>query len=872
MTESSLEHNSSQQLESAPKSVKFSPLFAIFVQTTQSLYPPAMATSRGETAATDTTVCIHCGDPIRGDGVVEDGRVFCCNGCRAVYNILSRSDACPAPVIRPVSNKRFAYLDEPGVIERLREFSDGTITAVTFSVPQMHCSSCVWLLENLYRFDSGILHSRADFLQKTITLRYAEQKTTLRKVVELLASLGYEPMLTLESLEKNPRRNPDRSLYAKIGIAGFCFGNIMILSFPEYFSGGAVEPALKSLFSYVILALSLPVVFYSSTGYFRSAASGLRRRVVNIDVPIAIGIVILFVRSLVDIVGETGSGYMDSMTGLVFFLLIGRLFQNRTYDSLNFDRTYTSYFPLAVATRRNGSESTVPVTSLHPGDRMIIRNNEIVPADAVLMAGDAAIDYGFVTGESRTVTGVPGDRIHAGGRQQGSAIELEVVKAVSQSYLTQLWNDAAFRTEPQGNLSRLSNAVGKYFTAGIFLVAAGTGAYWFPRDAATAWDAITAVLIVACPCALALATPFAFGTALRVFGKGRLYAKNADVVESMSRIRTVVLDKTGTLTHAGGSGIRFVGDPLSTDERIVVKSLVRNSHHPLSRVIHDSLEREPALPVAGYEELPNAGIAGVVQGMSVRVGSCAFAGRQEWTARTKSSDPESSAADDPARRPPDVEHSDRPHEQRETRSEASQRVYVSFNGRPRGYFSVAGKYREGIAPLVDRLRRTYDVLVLSGDSDRERNALHERFGGDVPLHFNQSPADKLAFVADRQRQGDSVLMVGDGLNDAGALKQADVGIALTDDTTAFSPACDAILDGSRLPWLDKYLSFARSSRTIVLLAYAISVAYNSIGLSFAVRGALSPIVAAILMPVSSITVVAFASLTLRALARKRGLL
>jgi Cu+-exporting ATPase len=836
-----------------------------------------MATSRGETAAADTTVCIHCGDPIRGDGIVEDGRVFCCNGCKAVYNILSRSDACPAPVIRPVSDERFAYLDEPGVSERLREFSDGTITAVTFSVPQMHCSSCVWLLENLYRFDPGVLHSRADFLRKTIAVRYAEQKTTLRKVVELLASLGYEPTLTLDSIERKPEGNSDRSLYAKIGVAGFCFGNIMILSFPEYFSGGTVEPALKSLFSYAILVLSLPVVFYSSTGYFRSAASGLRRRVVNIDVPIALGIVILFIRSLLDIVGETGSGYLDSMTGLVFFLLIGRLFQNRTYDSLNFDRTYTSYFPLAVTTRSHGSESTVPVTSLHPGDRMIIRNNEIVPADAVLMAGDAAIDYSFVTGESRTVNGVPGDRVHAGGRQQGSAIELEVVKAVSQSYLTQLWNDAAFRTEPQGNLSRLSNAVGKYFTGGIFLVAAGTGAYWFPRDIATAWDAITAVLIVACPCALALATPFAFGTALRVFGKGRLYAKNADVVESMSRIRTVVLDKTGTLTHAGGSGIRFVGDPLSTDERSVVKSLVRNSHHPLSRVVYDSLARDAVLPVAGYEELPNAGIAGVVQGVSVRAGSLAFAGPQEWSVNPessdqKSSDPESSDVDRRARRPGGVEHPDATNEQGEPQTDASQRVYVSFDGTPRGYFSVAGNYREGIAPLVNRLRRMFDVLVLSGDSDRERNALHERFGSGVPLHFNQSPADKLAFVADRQRQGESVLMVGDGLNDAGALKQADVGIALTDDTTAFSPACDAILDGSRLPRLDQYLRFARSSRTIVLLAYAISVLYNGIGLSFAVRGALSPIVAAILMPVSSITVVAFTSLTLQALARKRGLL
>lgn len=801
-----------------------------------------MATSSCATTAPDTAVCTHCGDPIRGEGIVDHGRAFCCNGCRVVYGILFQSDSCPAPVVRPVGDERFAYLDDPSVAGRLRDFSDGTMTVLTFSVPQMHCSSCVWLLEHLYRFDSGILSSRADFLQKTITVRFAEQHTTLRNVVELLASLGYEPAITLESLEKKPQKQADRSLYAKIGIAGFCFGNIMILSFPEYLSGGRVEPSLRSLFAYVSLVLSLPVMFYSSVGYFRSAVTGLARRVVNIDLPIALGVAILFIRSLVDILGQTGSGYLDSMTGLVFFLLVGRLFQNRTYDSLNFDRTYASYFPLAVVVRRDGSDATIPVTSLHPGDRMIIRNDEIVPADAVLMAGDAAVDYSFVTGESTTVAGVPGDLVHAGGRQRGSAIELEVVKTVSQSYLTQLWNDAAFHPEPSGNLSSLSHAVGKYFTAGILLVAAAAGAYWFPRDASTAWNAITAVLIVACPCALALSTPFAFGTALRVFGRGRFHAKNADVVENMSRIRTIVLDKTGTLTHAQGSAAGFVGDPLSSDETMAVRSLVRNSHHPLSRAVYDALSGTPVVPVAAFEEQPSAGIAGIVNGIPVRAGSRLFTGHPAE---------EDGTADG---------------------SDASLRMFVSLNGVPRGYFGIAANYREGTGALVARLRERYDVVLLSGDSDREREALRNRFGHDMPMHFHQTPAGKLAFVSDLQRRGRPVLMVGDGLNDAGALKQADVGVALTDDTTAFSPACDAILDGSRLTWLDRYLRFARASRAIVLVAYAISVLYNCIGLSFAVRGALSPVIAAILMPVSSITVVAFTSLTLQALAKKRGLL
>ncbi len=830
-----------------------------------------MTTYRGEISTPDLTVCVHCGDPIRGEPVLADGKPFCCNGCRVVYDILSQSDSCPVSVPQPVSSTRFEYLDDESVVSRIRDFSDGAISTVTFSVPRMHCSSCVWLLENLYRFDQGILYSRADFLRKTINLRYADQKTSLRKVVELLSGLGYEPELTLESVKKPEPHRPDHSLYAKIGIAGFCFGNIMILSFPEYLSGGEVEPDLKSLFSYVSLLLSLPVLLYSSTGYFRSAVSGLLRRVVNIDVPIALGITILFIRSAVDIIGATGSGYLDSMSGLVFFLLIGRLFQDRTYDHLNFERTYASYFPLAVTTRRNGVETTVPVTSLHPGDRMLIRNDEIVPADAVLITGSAGIDYSFVTGESRTVACASGDVVHAGGRLRGAAIELEVATTVSQSYLTQLWNDAAFRTEHPGKLSRLSNAVGKYFTAAIFLVAAATGAYWFPRDFATAWNAVTAVLIVACPCALALATPFAFGTALRVFGRGRLYAKNADVAENMSRIDTVVLDKTGTLTNARHAAMKFAGDPLSTTERSAIRSLVRNSHHPLSRAVYDGLGSDDTLPVGGYTEFPGGGISGVVGNDSIKVGSREFTaspappkydsavGRGESneggldTLSLESDGPTGGDVAKPA-------------------GEPSLRVYVSINDIPRGCFIVSGSYREGVSALTGRLQERYDVVLLSGDSDHEREALKQRFGENVPMHFNQNPADKLAFVSALQQRGKAVLMVGDGLNDAGALKQADVGVALTDDTTAFTPACDAILDGSRLTRLDAFLKFARSSRTVVLLAYAISVLYNVVGLSFAVRGVLSPVIAAILMPVSSITVVAFTSLTLQALAKKRGLL
>jgi Cu+-exporting ATPase len=799
------------------------------------------------------TLCYHCGDAVRHDGLHYDGKEFCCAGCKAVYDILNRHNLCqyysldekPGIPPRELFLERFAYLDNVDVAVRLREFSDGTTSAVSFFVPQMHCSSCVWLLENLNRLDDGILQSRVDFLKKRIAVRYAEGKITLRRIVELLTSLGYEPQITLESIEKSEDARTDKTLYYRIGIAAFCFSNIMILAFPEYLSGGTVDLELRRVFAYLSLALSLPVFFYSGAGYFQSAFRGLRKRIVNIDVPIALGILILFARSVHDVLSQTGPGYLDSMTGLVFFLLVGRLFQNKTYDSLNFERNYKSYFPLAVLVKKPTANTTVPVSALKLGDRILLRNNEIVPADSVMLRGEAAIDYSFVTGESRPVGKAVGDLVYAGGRQVGGAVELEVVKEVSQSYLTQLWNDAAFRRTEKTNLTTISNIVSKYFTAGVLVIASATALYWFPTDSLKAWDAITGVLIVACPCALALAVPFAFGTAQRIFGRKGFYLKNAHVVEALSHINTVVFDKTGTLTYTRATVVAFVGDALSDEELGAIASLVGGSHHPLSRALSDHLGEFPRHEVKGFVETPNAGIEGRVNAHSVRVGSRDFVSPAKLNGQR---------------------------EPREQDSSSETKVYVSIDGRVRGFFALKNSYREGIHELVSRFQNICSVRLLSGDGDRERVYLEKLLPASVEMRFNQTPIDKLNYISSQQQKGRKVMMVGDGLNDAGALQQADVGIALTDDISSFSPSCDAILDGSQLASLDTFLRFSKSTVRIVLVSFGISFLYNLVALGFAFQGMLSPVIAAILMPLSSITVVVLATGSVHLMAKHRGLL
>lgn len=794
--------------------------------------------------APSVAACYHCGTAVPEPVQTWDGKLFCCPGCRSVYQILNESKLCLyydfeqtpgiTPALRPA--ERYTFLDDPLIIKQLIDFSNESTAVVTLQIPDIHCSSCIWLLENLHRLDEGVLSSRVNFLKKSLLVRFSLSKTSLRAIVTLLASLGYEPELSLASLKKATPSDNRRSLYLKIGVAAFSFGNIMLFSLPEYFAGSREDVASRSLFGYINLLLAFPVAIYSSSLFYISALQGLRKRLINIDVPIALGIAVVFIRSVADVLLGSGPGYFDSLTGLVFFLLIGRLFQDKTYDALDFERKYESYFPLATAIRKDGRETTVPVTSVRPGDRIVIRNNELVPADAVVMNGPASIDYSFVTGESLVTSKEVGELVYAGGKQVGSSIELEAVKEVSESTFVQLWNDFGGPERTKTKLLTLSTTIGKYFTLGILSVAAGTVLYWAFNGPSVILNAMTAVLIVACPCALALAAPFAFGTAMRLFGKQKFFLKNSGVVEALSKIDTIVFDKTGTLTATSTSSVRFVGNALTPEEAQAIASLAHGSTHPLSRSIYQHLGADPPLIVEDFVETEGAGIRGRVGKLVVALGSSSFVHGQNGI----------------------------------TEDEADRtRVYASVGDRRLGWFEFQNRYRDGVQETLAELGNRYHLAVLSGDTHREAKRLQSIYPEFGEMRFEQKPGDKLNYIRELQQKGKRVLMIGDGLNDAGALWQSDVAIAVTEQSNAFSPACDAILNGTSFGQLASFMSFATATIRVVYWSFALSFLYNFVGLYFAVQGALSPIFAAILMPLSSISVVVASTLLTRACARSR---
>ncbi len=763
-----------------------------------------------------------------------EDKPFCCYGCKTVYQILNEKELkqyyefekMPGIKIETEDvGDKYAYLDLDEIKNKLLDFSDGGINKISLFVPAIHCVSCIWLLENLNTLNPGVLHSSVNFPKKEVSITYREKDISLRQLVELMASIHYFPEITLDKLDKKSTKKSNKQILLKIGITGFVLMNVMMLNFPEYLPGGELlEQDFKSFFGWLSLILSIPVVVYSSNDYFLSAFKSLKHKIISIDLPIALGISTLFLQSAYDIISGTGIGYLDSLTGLVFFLLIGKWYQGKTYQALSFERDYKSYFPVAVTKVNEGKEEVIPLKNLQEGDQILVRNQELIPADSKIISGNGNIDYSFVTGESLPVHKNEGDTVYAGGRQVGSSVVLEIVKNVEQSYLTQLWNEEKSGEQYDSRLKVLIDNVSQYFTLIILTIAISAGIYWLFHDKAIAIFAFTSVLIVACPCALALTVPFTFGSTMRHFGRVGFYLKKTDVIEQLYKTTSIVFDKTGTITHSQSMKIEFIGEELNENQLLMIKSIVRHSTHPLSAALFQNLEGDDYYEVENFNEIPAMGITGTVNGMKINIGSRKFVtGKVDEEKGLKT------------------------------------QVYVFMKNKVTGYFQLENKYRKGLKEVINDLSKTYDLHLLTGDNEAERINLLSLFTEKNRLHFNQSPGDKLNYIKQLKSSDKTVLMIGDGLNDAGALIESNVGITIADDVYHFSPACDAILESDKFRFLNKYIRFTKTSMNVVKISFVISFLYNVFGIYFAVQGLLTPVIAAILMPVSSVSVVAFAT-------------
>ena len=778
------------------------------------------------------TQCFHCGDDCETQDFFSDSHQFCCQGCKTVFELLNQGELCDYYQFNERSGNKslktafneYDVFDNPEIVDRVLNFKSENSHHLILKIPGIHCSSCVYLLENLSRLDSGVVKSEISFLKKELFLVYNPVKTNLKSICELLAKVGYAPLVNNDEQKSPIYKKVLTTHYIKLAIAGFAFGNVMMFSFPEYLGGGFEHSPYKSLFPLINMILSIPVFFYSAVDYYKSAWNSIRQKQLNLDVPVTLGIFALFLRSILDIFVSNQMGFFDSFCGFVFFLLIGKTFQMKFYEHLNFDRNYKSYYPLAVLKKFLNEFRSELVDKLEEGDVIRIRHQEIIPCDSTLTSNEAEIDYSFVTGENTPVRLHFGEKVYAGGRVAGLSADFRVKKNAEKSYLNQLWSKSFEKMDDAKSVTRFADITGRYFTYAIMLLCAVTFVYHLPLGWMEALSRLSAVAIVACPCALALAAPFTLGTGSGILAKAGFYFKDAFSLERFSRSSVLIFDKTGTLTSTKESQVISTLETHDYDEEL--KAVFQNSLHPLSRLIAGYFEKETGLHPDSYHEIKGAGIISEFTGKKFIIGSARFLNDSGIYVPL--------------------------HQQKNSSS-----VFVSVNQTYLGRFDIRFAYRKGLDNMFNEVSKNYDTYLLSGDRDYDRQVLTNYIGNQDHLRFGLTPSDKAEIVSGLNKNSICV-MIGDGLNDAAALQSASVGISVVEEQSQFTPSCDAILAAEKIPEFDKFTRFAKSLQVVIFTTFAVSIAYNSIGLFFAVQGKLTPLLSAILMPLSSITVISIA--------------
>ena len=770
--------------------------------------------------------CYHCGEACDKERWEFEQKDFCCNGCLQAHKLIESSIKC-APdgeSLEPeVDTKRkWEELEIPAVAQRFIVFEDEESKHYQFRLPQLHCASCVYVLERLSRIDSCVISSEVQFVEKTIRM-VVQPDFSLSDAARLCALVGYSPDISFDQKEEKSLSDHRKKRLRELVVAGFCFGNIMLFSLPEYFDlDMKQDPGFVHFFRTADLLLALPIFLYSSQEFYRGALSGIRGRYMHLDFPLVISLFVAFGRSVYEVLSGTGGGYFDSYAGIVFFMLVGRQFQDVRTERLGLFKTLKSYFPIAVSVFRNGKFDLVALSEIEEGEEIKIHSHEIIPADGELLSDTAYLDYAFVTGESDVKRNEKGRTIYAGARNMGGTLHLRVSRKIEESHLGALWNKEAKSREWDERQS-FTHIVARWFT--LFLIVLSVGAFlmWWPSDHDRAFKALTTALIVACPCALLLSHTFTTGSATRQLASVGILLKNSFVWDKLAVIKQFFFDKTGTLTDTGMTEVRFEGEELTDEEKEAVSTLTHSSLHPISMAIAHSMTYT-SLAVESFEEVPGDGIYGKVNGIHWSLRKYVVDGKQLGTALYK-------------------------------------------EGNFRGFFHIHFPIRENIQQMLDNLSKKTKLGLVSGDTDREQERMEKLFPAGTELHFELTPVQKAELVAMRESESHTAY-VGDGLNDTGALHASHVGISISDSHQRFTPAADILLPGEQLKNLPELYRFGKQVKGVVWGSFVLSLMYNTVGLSYALSGTLSPLIAALLMPASTFSIIIFTTLTTKYFFRK----
>ncbi|MEZ4412126.1 MAG: heavy metal translocating P-type ATPase [Gemmatimonadales bacterium] len=793
-----------------------------------------MSTTSAPTEAPHRTACVHCSLPVPAALVrTDDQPSFCCGGCATAYAIihdggLDRYYDLPDKRLAPVapSGRSFDEFDHP-TFQHLyvRARADGTVDTELY-LDGVHCASCVWLVERVPLLVPGVIRAELEVGRALARIAWNPANTSLSEIAGFLDTLGYRPHPFRAQRVEELRRLEDRTALLRIGVAGALAGNVMMLAVALYsgwFAG--MEPAFVQYFRWLSLLLTAPVLIWPGRVFFQGALASFRTRRLHMDLPIAIALGAGFARGVANTITDTGPIYFDGVATLVFLLLVGRFLQQRAQRAATDATSLLHGLTPSVARLIDGDAvREVPAEALLPGVIVEVRAGETFPADGTVTEGASQVDLSLLTGESRPVRAEPGTKAWAGTVNLAAALRMEVTQAGEESRVGRLVREVAAGAGRRARIVLLADRIAGWFVATVLLLAVGTWWYWHGVSPDAALDYAIALLIVTCPCALALATPLAVTVAIGRAARQGILIRGGDALEALARPGTLYLDKTGTVTEGKFRLTCWTGDDAV---KPLVAALERHSSHPVATGFLAAWPDLPAPIATGVRQTLGGGIEGHVAGHDVIVGSPPFV-RAHATGAPPAAD--LTPADTP--------------------------VWVAVDGTVVAVAAFGDPLRPDASAVVDRLRhRGWVVRLLSGDASDVVESVAGRLGiaaggwrGEV------TPEGKLQEIEGAAAAG-PVVMVGDGVNDAAAMARATVGVAVRGGAEASLAVADVYLSRPGLDALDRLMEGSERALRVIQRNVALSIVYNIVGAGLAMGGWINPLMAAFLMPASSITVV-----------------
>ncbi|MBK7582236.1 MAG: heavy metal translocating P-type ATPase [Myxococcales bacterium] len=794
-----------------------------------------------EGTTTADVVCDHCGLPVPRSGVREhEPEQFCCDGCRTVFAVIrdaglgryyrERADAGALGRRASGSDKTYAELDDPLFVATYCRELGPDLLELELYLENLHCPACVWLVERLGRVVPGIVSASVDLGRSTVRVLFPPSLLRPSEVARGLAGLGYLPHPRQSADAAELRRNEDRALLSRMAVAGAVFANVMLFGLALYagaFQG--MDADYRTFFRAASLIVVTPAVLWSARVFHRGAWASIRARTPHMDLPVSIGILAGFSWGALNVIRGRGEIYFDSVSAVIFLLLVGRWLQRRRQHAAT--DAAELLFSLAPSSARllvDGEPREVPTNAVPTGGLLQIRAGETFPADGVVTLGESTVDASLLSGETRPEEIAIGSRVHAGTVNVSAEVIVraeETGQATRIGRLLQTVRDAAARRAPTALAA--DRAAGRFVVVALGL-ALLTLVGWWQIDKTRALENAIALLVVTCPCALGLATPLAVTAAIGKAAGSGVLIKGGDALERLDTPALVVFDKTGTLTEGRLELAAFHGDK-ALEARVA--AVEARSAHPIARAFTRALGEGDAT-VTEYCQVPGGGVSATVDGRRLHIGSVAFV-RARAEVPTELNDRASRAG--------------RCGETPVLIAESGTACALACFRDP-----IRRDARESLGALLAMGHR---LAILSGDQPEVVESVARQL--DLPLAFalgGASPEDKLA-VIEREAERGAVVMVGDGVNDAAALARAHVGIAVHGGAEASLAAADAFTtEPGVLPVLRLFTGARRTFR-VIRRNILLSLGYNAICATLAVFGAIAPWIAAILMPLSSLTVV-----------------